>query len=130
VTPHLVRAGLVEAPRPLGVDPGVLATMRDALRGVVEDGTGASAHVEGLEVGGKTGTAQVIAQKTWIKSEALKYEHRDHAWFASFASDGERSLVVVVFVEHGGHGSSAAAPLAKRMFETYYARSLEHSGAS
>ena len=66
------------------------------------------------------GTFLVIRQATWIKSEDQPYEQRDHAWFASFATAGDRQLVVVVFVEHGGKGSQAAAPLAKRLYEIYF----------
>ena len=54
------------------------------------------------------------------RSKDLPYEMRDHAWFASFAGDGRRRLVAVVFVEHGGKGSTSAAPLAKLLYETYF----------
>ena len=98
-----------------------LAVIRDALDAVVNDaGTGASARMSDLQVAGKTATVQVVEQVTWIDSEDLPYERRDHAWFASFAPVDDPELVVVVFVEHGGHGSSAAAPLAKLMYETYF----------
>jgi penicillin-binding protein 2 len=105
----------------IGVQPDALAAVRDALMAVVmEKGTGARANVPGIEVAGKTGTVQVIRQETWIKSEDLPYDQRDHAWFASFATAGDKQLVVVVFVEHGGKGSQAAAPLAKRLYEIYF----------
>jgi penicillin-binding protein 2 len=94
--------------------------VRHGLLAVVDDGTGAAAKVEGLEVAGKTGTVQVVAQETWIESRELRQEHRDHAWFASFAPYQAPRLVVVVFIEHGGHGSQAAAPLAKILYETYF----------
>ncbi len=106
---------------PIGVEPGALLAVQDALQAVVmEKGTGARANVPGLEIAGKTGTVQVIRQATWIKSEDLPYEQRDHAWFVSFAAGGDRKLVVVVFVEHGGKGSQAAAPLAKKLYEIYF----------
>ena len=72
-----------------------------------------------IRVAGKTGTAQVINQETHVDSARLEYEQRDHAWFASFAPVEDPRLVVVVFVEHGGHGSDAAAPLAKLLYERY-----------
>ena len=68
--------------------------------------------------------------KTWIKSEDLPYEQRDHGWFASYATAGDRQLVVVVLVEHGGHGSTAAAPLAKRLYEIYFRDYLDNSQPS
>ncbi len=105
----------------ISVQPGALAAVRDALMAVVmEKGTGARANVPGIEVAGKTGTVQVVRQETWIRSEDLPYEKRDHAWFASFATAGDKQLVVVVFVEHGGKGSLAAAPLAKKLYEIYF----------
>ncbi len=120
VTPRLVR-GERNDPGAADLDPAAVAVVREALIAVVaERATGAAAQVDGLTVGGKTGTAQVVRQKTWVDSATLPYEQRDHAWFASFASDGRSRLVVVVFVEHGGKGSAAAAPLAKKLYETYY----------
>jgi len=122
VVPHLVRGEDPEpAPQPIRLPAAELQRVREGLRAVVNDGgTGAAAKVEGLEVAGKTGTVQVVAQETWIESRALRQEHRDHAWFASFAPYQDPRLVVVVFIEHGGHGSQAAAPLAKILYETYF----------
>jgi penicillin-binding protein 2 len=104
-----------------GLDPAVLAVVREALAAVVNDGgTGAAARMPDLEVAGKTATVQVVEQVTWTDNKDLPYERRDHAWFASFAPADDPQLVVVVFVEHGGHGSSAAAPVAKLVYETYF----------
>jgi len=95
--------------------------VRHGLWAVVnERGTAAQARVEGLDVAGKTGTVQVVQQKTWTESRDLPYEQRDHAWFASFAPVRDPGLVVVVFVEHGGKGSAVAAPIAKVVHETYF----------
>jgi len=119
--PRVGKLGERPSFEPIGVNPVALDAVRDALQAVVmEKGTGARAHVPGLEMGGKTGTVQVVRQVTWIKSEDLPYAQRDHAWFASYASGGDKQLVVVVFVEHGGKGSLAAAPLAKRLYEIYF----------
>lgn len=121
VTPHLVRTG--EAPKTtrLPLDAEALEVVRRALWAVVNDGgTGAGARLREVEVAGKTGTAQVIRQETWVRTEELPYEQRDHAWFASFAPFEAPELVVVIFVEHGGMGSRAAAPLAKLLYERYF----------
>lgn len=120
VIPYLV-AGRAAPPEPLPFDEAALGRVREALRAVVNDekGSGARARVSGLTVAGKTGTAQVVEQKTWTRSASLPWEQRDHAWFASFAPFEDPELVVVVFIEHGGLGSQAAAPLAKAMYEKY-----------
>jgi penicillin-binding protein 2 len=127
VTPHLLRGAAVPARRRLPLDGAQLARVREALWAVVnETGTGARARLEGLDVAGKTSTVQVVAQKTWTRSEDLPFEQRDHGWFASFAPFSAPELVVVVFIEHGGHGSNAAAPVAREVYETYF---RDHLGA-
>lgn len=104
------------------LDEEATRAVRQAAWAVVNEvgGTGGNARIEGLDVSGKTGTVQVVAQQGWVKSESLPFKYRDHAWFASFAPRDNPELVVVVFVEHGGHGGSDAAPLAKDLFETYF----------
>jgi penicillin-binding protein 2 len=54
-----------------------------------------------------------------VKSENLSYLARDHAWFVSYAPAEKPEIAVAVIVEHGGHGGSAAAPLAKKVIEKY-----------
>lgn len=126
VVPHIVRDPALERHHPTGIDSRVLDPVREALWAVVnEQGTGAAARVEGWDIAGKTGTVQVIRQATWTRNEELDEQFRDHAWFAAYGPVEDPQLVVVAFVEHGGAGSRAAAPLAKRLYEVY----LEHSGA-
>ena len=55
-----------------------------------------------------------------IKSEDLPYLIRDHAWFVAYAPAKQPEIVVVVLVEHGGHGGSEAAPVAKKLIEQYF----------
>lgn len=99
-----------------------LDLVRDALWKVVNDprGTGKSARIAGLDIAGKTGTAQVVRQETWTKNEELPPEFRDHAWFAAYAPADDPRLVVVVFVEHGGSGSRAAAPVARALIARFF----------
>lgn len=72
-------------------------------------------------IAGKTGTAQVVGmtQARYVKSEELKKEHRDHAWFVAFAPVENPRIAMTVLVEHGGHGGSDAAPLARRVMDAY-----------
>ncbi len=73
------------------------------------------------KIAGKTGTAQVIgmSQSHYVRSEDLKKIHRDHAWFISFAPVEDPKIAMTVLVEHGGHGGSDAAPLARIVMDAY-----------
>ena len=51
--------------------------------------------------------------------ETIAYKYRDHAWFAGFAPYDDPKIAVVVLVEHGGFGASAAAPVAREIFKAY-----------
>jgi penicillin-binding protein 2 len=127
VTPHFVLGAPPRPPADLHLDRAAVAEVRRGLWAVVnENGTGAVARVDGLDVAGKTGTVQVVAQKTWTDSRSLPFAQRDHAWFASFAPGDHPRLVVVVFIEHGGKGSQVAAPLAKRLYEIHFRTDLDN----
>ncbi len=76
-----------------------MALVREGLEQVVKSGTGGAAQIPGIRVAGKTGTAQ-----------AAKGE--DHAWFVAYAPVENPQVACAVLVEHGGHGGSAAAPIA------------------
>ena len=71
------------------------------------------------KIAGKTGTAQVkgIAQGQNYSEKATPERFRDHALFISFAPVGDPKVAVAVVVENGGHGSSAAAPVARKIMD-------------
>jgi penicillin-binding protein 2 len=98
--------------------------IKRALYGVVNEpqGTGGRARVNEVSVGGKTGTAQVVGLKGDDRRRDRDYEKGDHAWFIAFAPVDRPKLVVVVIVEHGGHGGSTAAPIARKIIEYYFKR--------
>jgi penicillin-binding protein 2 len=96
------------------LSPVVWAFLRQSLWAVVnENGTGAAARIPGLDIAGKTGTAQMIA-----KSKAEKGQ--DHAWFAAFAPAKAPEVVVVVIVERGGKGGQVAAPIARKILNAIF----------
>ena len=99
-------------------------TVISAMVGVVSEphGTGWRARVKGIEVAGKTGTAQVIKQKEDKKKKEVEYWHRDHGWFVAFAPADNPEIVVAVVIEHGGHGGSAAAPIVGKFLRYYFNR--------
>jgi len=90
-------------------------------------GTGRRARFENITVAGKTGTAQVVRLKQYkhLKEEDIPYKYRDHAWFTCFAPAENPEIAVSVLVEHGLHGGSAAAPIAKAVLEKYFADRLQ-----
>ncbi len=102
-----------------------LNLVKEALRGVVNEqgGTGGRARIKDIQVSGKTGTAQVVHMKVTEEIEdedQIPYQFRDHAWFVAFAPYEKPDIAVVVLVEHGGHGGAAAAPVAKKIMQTYF----------
>ncbi len=102
-----------------GISKETFDFIKDALKGVVHDdgGTGGRARIRGLTVAGKTGTAQMVSKS--IDSHRLPESIRDHAWFVSFAPVENPEIAIAVLVEHGGHGGSAAAPIARVALEEF-----------
>jgi penicillin-binding protein 2 len=111
-----------EVIRNIGLKPATLTRVRDALTDVVQGaaGTGKAARSPMITLAGKTGTAQVVEMKgAYLKSEQLAYFTRDHAWFVSYGPADKPEIAIAVLIEHGGHGGSAAAPMAKMVAEKY-----------
>ncbi|MBN2721339.1 MAG: penicillin-binding protein 2, partial [Campylobacterales bacterium] len=77
-------------------------------------------------VAGKTGTSQVVgisrSEKVRMKEEEMEYYHRSHAWITTYAPYEKPEIIVTVLVEHGGHGGSAAGPIAADIYRWLYAR--------
>jgi penicillin-binding protein 2 len=81
--------------------------------------------MEGVAVAGKTGTAQVIRMDDQrAPGDEIPLKQRDHAWFACYAPAESPEIVVVVLVEHGGHGGETAAPIAREILEEYFRSGL------
>lgn len=105
--------------RKAAISDETLEAVRNGLRGVVNEpgGTAQSSRSAKTVIAGKTGTAQVVGIKKDSKYLAEKF--RDHAWFVAYAPFEKPDIALSVFVEHGGHGGSAAAPIAKKAIEAY-----------
>jgi penicillin-binding protein 2 len=85
-------------------------------------GTATSLKGVGIQMAGKTGTAQVVsfsADKIFNKCENQEYKYRHHALFAGFAPAANPKIAVAVVVEHGCHGGSSAGPVAKAMVSAF-----------
>jgi len=88
------------------VSSGTAATIKDFMRAVVTDGTGTNAAIPGIEVCGKTGTAD--------NTEGSQ----PHSWFIGFAPYDNPQVAVAVIVENGGQGGGAAANIAAQVMKT------------
>lgn len=97
--------------------------MREAMVAVTTHGTAARLGygLSGYRIAGKTGTAQVvsIAQGKKYNASALSKRQLDHALFTAFAPADDPQIAISIIVENGGFGASAAAPIARVMFDYY-----------
>jgi peptidoglycan glycosyltransferase len=86
---------------------GDTALIKEMMIAAVENGTGEKAAIDGVTVGGKTGTAEI----------AGKEGNEEHAWFVGFIEDDAHPLAIAVVLEKAGSGGSHAAPAAKKVLE-------------
>src|SRR5271165_4860632 len=119
-TPHLVKDASVMKPPALGnLNLQNVSTVVDGMYGVVnEGGTGTGAMIPGLNVCGKTGTAQVVSK------DLAKLRHdvdtKDNAWFVGFAPRESAEIVVVALLEKSGQHGAAAAPIVRHVIKAYF----------
>jgi penicillin-binding protein 2 len=97
----------------------VFRIVKEGMQGVVNEGSGTAygSRVHNINMCGKTGTAQSVGE--------TGKNLGDHAWFIAFAPAEEPSISISILVEHGGHGSSASAPIAKLITETFFKEKVE-----
>ena len=106
--------------RALSIAPSSLERMRRALVDVVADnkGTASTAFVEGLDVAGQSGTAQVRKNR---RGETTGWDRlNDHAWFVGYAPSRNAKIAIAVLIEHGGLGGHVAAPTATKILRGYF----------
>jgi penicillin-binding protein 2 len=108
-----------EIHRSVEIPSDIVDVIKDGMYGAVNapGGTAYASRIPGISVCGKTGTSQVVS--FGVRS-SLPYQYRDHAWFTAFAPKDDPRIVVTVFVEHGGHGASAAAPIARAIIAKFF----------
>jgi penicillin-binding protein 2 len=105
------------------LSPIIWAFLRQGLTAVVNEGTGAGARIPGLEIAGKTGTAQTIHNSRADRGQ-------DHAWFAAFAPASDPEVVVIVLAERGGKGGQVAAPIARKILNAIFFEKVAAAGFS
>ncbi len=109
------------------LDAESVSFLKKALYGAVHEhrGTGIYARSGITSVSGKTGTAQVVSSEV----ESTEKRFKDHAWFTSYAPSDSAEISVTVLVQNGGSGSVVAAPIAKKVIETYFRLKKERGEA-
>jgi penicillin-binding protein 2 len=108
--------------RIVDIPPERLKLIQDALHGVVDarQGTAHQEAIPGVDMAGKTGTAQVShVTPRGVDPKKVWYFNRDHAWFAGYAPSATPEIAIVVLVEHGGGGGKNAVPVAMRVVQDW-----------
>ncbi|HEU4759739.1 MAG TPA: penicillin-binding transpeptidase domain-containing protein, partial [Dehalococcoidia bacterium] len=123
LTPHLLkevrdshgnvlRAAAPEVRRRVPVDPAYLDIIKEAMHQSVTRGVAKPAAVAGVEIAGKTGTAE-------FGEKRADGSHETHGWFVGFAPYDDPQIAVAVFVQRGG-GGQQAAPAAAKILDYYF----------
>jgi penicillin-binding protein 2 len=107
----------------LPISPENLKIVQEGLWQVVNDvkGTAFSYRIKEFDMAGKTGTAQVVGRKkdSPVDEKDMADHFKPHAWFVAYAPYDDPKIAIAVMVEHGEHGSSAAAPIASELTRSY-----------
>lgn len=117
---ELVAAYGPEPVRKVNLSPRILQLLRQGMLRVVEEGTGKIARLRGVQVAGKTGTAQVVKKEAHGPGKT-----EDHAWFVAFAPYEDPEIAIVVIAENAGKGAAAAGPVARVVLEAAFSPLLE-----
>ncbi|MDR1545451.1 MAG: penicillin-binding protein 2 [Deltaproteobacteria bacterium] len=119
-------------PEPLGrleVKPDHLSAVKRGLEAVVNEpgGSGWRAKLPDIVVAGKTGTTQTVSLQAYQSYNASNrpYRIRDHAWFTAYAPADNPEVVVTVLLEHSGGGGARSAPLAAKIINAYFDKSID-----
>jgi penicillin-binding protein 2 len=108
----MIAQGKPEREKIMNLTPQQVADVRKALVGVVTSGTAAQSAIKGVQLAGKTGTAQTG------KFDPKSGNELNHAWFVGFAPADDPKIVVAVMIEFGGHGTRSAA-IASKIIQAY-----------
>jgi penicillin-binding protein 2 len=120
--PHLLKDAPNVGEERFALSEPTVEKITDAMYGVVneEGGTARNVRLPGIEVSGKSGTAQVIGYATRERfGKQKKFE--DNAWFVGYAPRRNPEIVVAVLVQESGkHGGEEAGPVVKNVLKAYY----------
>jgi len=119
-SPRVVLRRFAPLPAPsAGIDPAALGAIRDGLYLATHSRSGTSTGVFGnyaIPISGKTGTAEKVVPLPGYPPDHLE----DQSWWCGWGPSDDARLVVCALIENGGHGSTAAAPAALKVFEKFF----------
>jgi penicillin-binding protein 2 len=127
--PHLLKDAQNVGEERFNISEPTVEKITDAMYGVVNDGgTGASLKLAGVELSGKSGTAQVIGYSARDRvGKQKKFE--DNAWFVGYAPRRNPEIVVAVLVQESGqHGGTASGPVVRDIIKAYYDKKNKNTG--
>jgi penicillin-binding protein 2 len=120
--PHLLKDVQKVGEERFAISEPTVEKITDAMYGVVNEpgGTGGKLKLTGVELSGKSGTAQVIGYATRDRlGKQKKFE--DNAWFVGYAPKRDPEIVVAVLVQESGqHGGEASGPVVRDIIKAYY----------
>jgi len=120
--PHLLKDAPNVGEERFALSEPTVEKITDAMYGVVNEdgGTARNVRLPGIEVSGKSGTAQVIGYATRERMGKQK-KFEDNAWFVGYAPRRNPEIAVAVLVQESGkHGGEAAGPVVKDVIKAYY----------
>jgi penicillin-binding protein 2 len=119
--PHLLKDTPNVGEQRFAMSEHTIDRITDAMYAVVnEGGTGGSLKLAGIELSGKSGTAQVIGYAARERMGKQK-KFEDNAWFVGYAPRRDPEIVVAVLVQESGqHGGTASGPVARDIIKAYY----------
>jgi cell division protein FtsI/penicillin-binding protein 2 len=115
--PVVLRPYTPKPPKDIGLDPTALRYIQEGLYDATHASYGTSQSVFGafpVPIAGKTGTAEKFVQLPGYKGL------RDQSWWCGYGPYDKPDLAVCALIENGGHGGTAAAPTALKVFESYF----------
>jgi penicillin-binding protein 2 len=120
--PHLLKDAPNVGEERFTLSEPTVEKITDAMYGVVNEdgGTARNVRLPGIEVSGKSGTAQVIGYATRERMGKQK-KFEDNAWFVGYAPRRNPEIAVAVLVQESGkHGGEEAGPVVKDVIKAYY----------
>lgn len=123
--PQVVRDLQQTQPNGVHISPETFKTVKEGMRRVANGARGTAKHwkVPGVEMAGKTGTAQVMgfsADQIYAKCESRPIHMRHHGWFIAFAPADNPEITIAALAEHSCHGSTGAAPIVRDIVQAYF----------